>query len=191
MRGIKGQVEAEQRTGAAWRRVGEPDRASVQAGDPTGDGESESGAAGVAIRRGERPEPLEGALPVRGRDTRTAVGDVQPPPIADDCAGDADPATLGAVSDRVVENVREQLAQPGAVGVDVEVLGQSDVELDRSAGGHQVRDDLVDQGAEIDRCEPQRCDPGLHPGEVEQVIEQGTDPPGLRDRGVEVRRVGG
>ena len=66
---------------------------------------------------GQRAEPLEGALPVRGRDPRALVGDVEPPAVAVTTAATRDPAALGAVAHGVVEHVGEQLAQPGAVGL--------------------------------------------------------------------------
>ena len=188
----QGQVDAEQRAGRAGRRIGEPDRAAVEGRHPARDGEAQSGPArGRALDGvGQRAEPLERALPVGGCDPRPLVGDVQPPPFGSDVAGDPHPPALGAVPDRVVEHVGEQLAEPGGVGLHLERLGYVDVEPHGPAGGYEVGHHLVDQGSDPHRAEPQRCHARLHAGELEQVTDQGADPLGLVHGPAEVLRVG-
>ena len=186
------QVDTEQRAGGAGRRVDEPDGAAVEARHPARDGQAQPGPAGgrALDRIGQRAEPLEGSLAVGGCDPRPLVGHVQQPPGRGDLAADPDPAALGAVPDRVVEHVGEQLAQPGRVGLHLERLRDVDVEPHRPAGGHEVGHHVVDEGADPHRAEPQRCHPRLHAGELQQVTDQVADPLGLADRPAEVLRVG-
>ena len=92
--------------------------------------------------------------------------------------------------DRVVEDVGEQLAESGGVGLHLERLGDVDVEPHGPPGGHEVGHDLVDQGADPHRPEPQRRYAGVDPGELEEVTDQGADPLGLVHGAPEVLRVG-
>ena len=66
----------------------------------------------------------------------------------------------------------------------------SDVEPHGPAGRHEVGHDLVDQRADPHRPEPQRGHARVHPGELEQVTDQGADPLRLVHGPVEVLRVG-
>ena len=159
---------------------------------PARDGEAQPRPAGGRALGGigQRAEPLEGTLPVGGPDSGPLVRHVQEPPDAGGLAADPDPPALGAVPDRVVEHVGEQLPEPGGVGLHLERLGDVDVEPHRPTGGHEVGHDLVDQGADPHRPEPQRCHARLHAGELEQVTDQGADPLGLVDRAAEVGGVG-
>ena len=58
---------------------------------------------------------------------------------------DPDRAAVGSVPDGVVEQVDDQLAQPGPVGPHGQPVGDVDGEADGPAGGHQLGDGLVQQ----------------------------------------------
>ena len=100
------------------RRLGvdDVDGAAVQVGHPAGDGEAEAGAAAaVGLGRGCRSARRRGpgrrrGCPGRRRRPRAASR----LPVA--LGGDPDDAAGGAVPRRVVEQVGDQLVQPGRVG---------------------------------------------------------------------------
>ena len=106
-------------------------------------------------------------------------------------ARDPDRAAVGAVPDGVVEQVDDQLPEPGPVGPHGEPVGDVDGEADGPAGRHQLGDGLVEQLGHVDLGEPQRRDAGVDPGELEEVADQVGEAAGLADRRLEVRLVGG
>ena len=98
---------------------------------------------------------------------------------------------VGSVPDGVVEQVDDQLPQPGPVGPHREPVGDVDGEADGPAGGHQLGDGLVEQRGHVDVGQPQRRDAGVDPRQLEEVTDQVAQPPGLAHRRLEVGLVGG
>ena len=98
---------------------------------------------------------------------------------------------VGSVPDGVVEQVDDQLAQPGPVGPHGQPIGDVDGEADGPAGGHQLGDGLVQQRGHVDVGQPQRRDAGVDPRQLEEVADQVAQPPGLAHRRLEVGLVGG
>ena len=176
------EVDADPGAGVAGLGVDEVDGAAVQVGHPAGDGEAEAGAAATLGLR-QRPEPLEDAVPVRGGDARPLVGDLQPPAGGRVVRGDPDDPTGGTVAGSVVQQVRDQLVEPGRVSRDRE-RGRRDADVVRHLPtghpglGHGALQQLED-GHLGGR---QRCLAGVDPGEVEQVGDEGGEPLGLGER---------
>ena len=119
-----------------WRRRAlHGDLSGVRLDDPLHEAEAEAGA--LDLRRddvGRAVERIEDLRLVGGGDADAAIGhaDSTSPPA--EAARDADPAAVGAVLDRVADQVLEHAPERRLVAGDRrQVVG--DVELDRDAGG--------------------------------------------------------
>ena len=115
-------VDPDACTDAGRLGVDEVDGAAVEVGHPAGDGQTETGAA-ATLGVGERAEPLEDPVPVGDRDSRTLVGDLQPPAGGRLLGGEPDEAPGRTVTGRVVEEVGDELREARGVGGDGEVVG--------------------------------------------------------------------
>ncbi len=186
--GPTGQDRAQQGAGrAGWGGDG-GDLAPVELGHPAGDGQAEAGAA-----RGVVPgaEALEDPLGAVGGDAGPLVADLEDPPLLVEPAGrQVDLSPSRAVPHGVVDEVGDELGQPGAVGVDDEV-GRLDgvahphgAPVDRGLG-HGV----PQEGGDLDVTDAQGRCTGVDAGEVEQVGDEGTEPLGLLERPAQGRVV--
>ncbi len=158
----------------------------MELGHPPRDGQPEPGAA-----RSVGAEPVEDPLPVLGGHSPAVVGDLDPPAVVPDACGDAHDRPGGSVAARVVEDVDEQLAQPGGVAEDRQVTGHVHVEAAGSSGARELGDGVPQQRAECEVVPIQLDHPRLEPRELEEVVDQAAQPLGLVERGREVVGVGG
>jgi hypothetical protein len=176
------QVDAYAGTGAVRLGLDEVDGAAVQVGDPASDGEAEAGAT-AALGLCERPEPLEHAIPVGGRDTGALVGDLEPPAGARLLGADPHHATGRAVPRRVVEQVGDQLVQSRRVGRGRQRRRcHAYVVAHLTAADPRLGDRAFQQVYDGDLGGRQLRLPGVHAGEVEQVGGEGADPLCLVER---------
>ena len=138
-------------------------------------------------------EALEDALAVLGRDSPAVVGDLEPPVGRRRRRRRRAPAVpAGACRARVVEDVDEQLAQPGRVGLDDQVGGHRrprTAPVRPAAATWPTDSSTSERSATGSRSSSH--DPRLQPGELEQVVDQPAQPLGLLERGAEVLGVGG
>ena len=111
-------------------------------------------------------------------------------PVAVGARVDPDRPALGAVTHGVVEQVDDQLPEPGSVGPRGQPVGHVDGEADGPAGRHQLGHGLVEELRHVDLGESQRRHPGIHTRELEQVADQVGEAACLADRGLEVLLVG-
>ena len=112
--GAPGQDGAQVRAGGSGGGRQGGDDAAVQLADPARDGQAEPGAAGVVAAGAE---PVEDPLHAVGRDAGAVVADLEPPGVVADAAGDHPHLSPGrAVPHRVVDEVGDELGEPGRVG---------------------------------------------------------------------------
>ena len=195
LRRVERQVDAEHGARRTGRRVDEADGAAVQGGDPAGDGQARgrcrrrprcSGRRRACRSARRRARGRRAARPGRRRRSRGAS--------ASPSARGADPdrAALGAVADGVVEQVDDQLPQPGPVGPHGEPVGRRRrAKLTARPVGTSSATVSSSSSRHVDVGQPQRRHAGVDPGELEQVADQVGEPAGLADRGLEVLLVGG
>ena len=175
--GAPGQDGAQVRPGGSGGGRQRGDGAAVQLADPARDRQTEAGAArGVATGA----EPVEDPLHAVGGDAGAVVVDLEPPGVVVDGASDHPHLTLGrAVPHRVVDQVGDELGEPGRVG-DHDQVGRVGLVA------HQHRPP-IDEGLRHGRPEQltdphlgegQRCGSGVDAGQVEQVADQGAEPLG-------------
>ena len=162
----------------------------MQLGHPPGHGESEAGPPGAV-----GAEPLEDAVAVLRRHSPAGVDDLEPPRAAVGPAvgagRDADGRLGGRVARRVVHHVDQQLAQPGRVAGDHEVVGDVHRDVGGPAGGAHLGDDVLDERAQRHVLAVQVDHARLEAGELEQVLDQPTQALRLLERAAEVLGVGG
>ena len=113
-----------------------------------------------------RPRPVppvpSAEVPNRSKtrsDSRPAVplvAHLEPPAVRRPGRGHGDDATGRAVPDRVVQQVDDELAQPGGVGGDGQPVRDPDVVRRGAAGQRDVGPRLGDQGGDVHLAEPQR-----------------------------------
>ena len=185
--GLGGKVDADAGAGAAGLGVGEADRPAVQVGDPAGDGEAEAGAA--AARRCPLSVPNRSNTRSRSRPRRRAPRR-RPRAASGRRSASRSPGRRsagGLCRDGVVEQVGDQLAQPGGVGVRDEVRAASTrtsyVTSRPPTRASATAASSSAPTATVSRC--QRRLAGVDPGEVEQVGDQGRHPLGLVERGAQ------
>ena len=153
----------------------------MQLAHPARDRQPEAGATG-GVAAGA--EPVEDPLDALGRDAGAVVVHLEPPRVVVDGPGD-DPhlALRRAVPHGVVDEVRDELGEPGRVGDHGEVGGPGLL-----AHPHRPAPDegLGDRGAEqlVDAHlgQGERGGAGVDPGQVEQVADEGAEPLGLGER---------
>ena len=161
----------------------------MQVGDPASDGEAQSGAAATIVR-GERPERLERPLPVGRGDTRALVVHVEEVMVALPGRRDRDRAAGRAVPRRVVEEVGDELPEPGRVGVDDEVRGVDlYVVLDLAAEHPRLGDGVVEQRPDVHGLRAERRLPGVHARKIEKILDKFACPFGLLERSGQRLRV--
>ena len=104
---------------------------------------------------------------------------------------DGDGAAGRTVPRCVVEQVGDELVEPGGIALDGEI-GRIDADVVRhvAAGDAGLADRGVEQPSYVDPLAGQRCLAGVDPGEVEQVADQTGHPLALVERGAEGHRVG-
>ena len=182
--GAPGQDGAQVRTGGSGGGGQRRDDAAVQLADPARDGQAEPGAAGVVAAGAE---PVEDPLHAVGRDAGAVVADLEPPGVLADAAGDDPHLSPGrAVPHRVVDEVGDELGEPGRVGDHGEVGRVRLVDhAHRPAADQGLRDPVAQQVTDLHLGEAQRRRPGVDPRQVEQVADEGAEPLALGERGAQ------
>jgi len=162
----------------------------VEVGHPARDRKAEAGAPTLVA--GEGAEAFEDALAVVGSDAGTRVGHLEAPGAgASGGSHRHDPAGR-AVPGGVVEQVGDELAQSRGVGEHGEPRGRRDVVGDTSRGRRAGADEIGKKGRHVEVRESQRCHPGVDPRQVEEVVDEATEPASLRQhagQGVVVGRL--
>ena len=104
---------------------------------------------------------------------------------------DPDRAAVGTVAHGVVEQVDDQLAQPGPVGPHGQARRRRRrAKLTARPVGTSSATVSSSRSPDVDVAEPQRRDAGVDPRQLEQVADQVGEAPGLADRRLEVLLVG-
>ena len=120
-------------------------------------------------------EGLEDPLPVLGGDPDSVVGHRHGQPLIGANGPHRDLATVGGELHRVAEQVQHHLLEPELVGLD-EIEARVHLERDRDAVQrgpfpHQG-DRVLDRPAQREHRKLQLHPPGLHLGEVEDLVQQ-------------------
>ncbi len=189
---LDGEHGAHPRSALVLGGIDEADGPVVQVGDPAGDGETQPRAAGLtAGLLSERAESFEDLLPALRRDAGALIGHLEPPFGGSRGPGHADRPVCRAVPRRVVEQVRDELPEPRRIALHGQVgRSRPDVEGDRLGADSGLRDGVLQQVGHADRLDGQRRHPSVDAGEVEQVLDQPTEPFGLVERRLQAGWVG-
>ncbi len=134
----------------------------------------------------KRPEqPVHGL----GWESVAVVLDLDPDPGSGD-GHDAHPqgAALASVLQRVADQVEQDLPQPAAVGVGDQRLGRRDDPADAALLRERFDqlDDTMDDLQDVDGSLSDVTAPGLQPGEIEHVVDEGLHVPATGDDAFDV-----
>ena len=138
----------------------------------------------------------EHPVEVRLRDADPGIGDGEEE-VAVFGAGpgrDADFAGGGGEGDRVGDEVPQRLLQAAAVGAQGREGGRDvgvQADLGGGGGGVRLREDGVDEVADVDAVVGQVEPAGLEPGDVEDGIDQGLQPVGGAARAASAASIAG
>jgi hypothetical protein len=160
--------------------VDEAQGAAVQLGDPASHSEPEAGATSPV-----GPEAREDPLAVLGRHSPAAVDDLEPPTAAHRAGADPHLRVGRGVATGVVEDVDQQLAQPGRVRTHEQVVGHLDLERARPARRRHLGHRVGDERTEVDLLPVELDHPCLEPGELEEVVDEVGEAVGLVERGTQ------
>ena len=134
------------------------DRAAVCPGDLTDDGQPETGVSGShrdVLQRMPSPSSVT---------VTTAL------PAA---AADSDVDVTGAVTQRVVDEVRQRAVEPGDVALDLDGSWRGQLDGPVAGGRPEPLHDARCQGHQVDRTGLDRQDGVPGPGAVEEILGQG------------------
>nr|WP_249416406.1 hypothetical protein [Streptomyces sp. TS71-3] len=140
-------------------------------------GQAQAGA-GVAAPADEQPEDLAAQVGAHaGPGVGDRHGDHRRVGVL---GGDGDRAALGRVPQGVLHQVAQHADDQHHVDVDDgEVVGQVEDERLVARGGRRVREDGVDEVAQVGDAGPGPQHPGLHAAHVEHARDQRGEPVGL------------
>ncbi len=142
---------------AASTAAVEPGLTAVHLGDLLDDGESDSGARSPILRRSETLECLEYLLVMLGVDSAAGVahGDVRHISLLEDRNCDARLLAGPHVIDRVSDQIREDLVEPGAIAKNQRrILRKHQLDAGGVEPWLEFRLQLMEHGRRIDQCFP-------------------------------------